>query len=181
MRIHRLLSPLFIPLALAACDTGSGKPGGGGGIVRAPQVGEPAPAYAAKTVAGQEVTLASMRGKPVLLNVWATWCHPCREELPDLERLHQAHAARGLRIVGVSIDAAGQEKEVADFAREYGVTYDLWLDPDDRVSSVFASVGVPTTVLIGPDGTLLWRHLGPVKADDPELLKALEQALAKPS
>ena len=177
MRAQRHLPTLTVLLlALAAC-----KGEGGRGMARVPQAGDPAPEYAAKTMAGQPVTLASLRGSPVLLNVWATWCHPCREELPDLERLHQANRARGLRIVGVSIDQGGQEKAVADFAREYGVTYEIWLDPDDRVSSAFATVGVPTTVLIAPDGTLLWRHLGPVKADDPDLLRALEQALAKPS
>jgi cytochrome c biogenesis protein CcmG/thiol:disulfide interchange protein DsbE len=166
-----------ISLALAACDGGKG----GGGIPRVSQVGEPAPAYEAKTIAGEPASLAALRGKPVLLNVWATWCHPCREELPDLERLHQANAARGLRIVGVSIDEAGLEREVADFARDYGVTYELWLDPDNRVSSTFAAVGVPITVLIGPDGTLLWRHLGPVKADDPELTRLIEQSLGAKS
>ena len=157
-------------LALGGC--------GGEGGPRVPQPGDPAPAYAAKSMDGREVSLAGMRGSAVLLNVWATWCHPCREELPDLERLHQAHAARGLKIVGVSVDQSGQEKAVADFVREHGVTYDIWLDPRETVSSTFATVGVPTTVLIGPDGTLLWRHVGPVKADDPELNRLIQQALA---
>jgi cytochrome c biogenesis protein CcmG, thiol:disulfide interchange protein DsbE len=149
-----------------------------GGVPRVPQVGEPAPAYAARTVDGRPVSLAELRGKTVLLNVWATWCHPCRKELPDLERLHRAHAARGLELVGVSVDEAGQEAAVRDFAREHGVTYPIWLDPGERVSSTFATIGVPSTFLIGPDGTLLWKHVGPVKADDPELVRLLQRSLA---
>lgn len=142
-----------------------------------PVVGEPAPAYAARTADGNPISLADLRGQTVLLNVWATWCHPCRDELPDLQRLHEANAARGLRIVGVSVDAAGQEAEVVAFAREYGVTYDVWLDPKESVSSTFRTIGVPSTFLIAPDGTLLWRHVGPVKADDPELTRLLGQTL----
>ena len=169
-QIRRVRQVLLAAAALAAA--------GCEGAPRAPQVGEPAPAYAAVTADGKPVSLEDLRGRPVLLNVWATWCHPCREELPDLQRLHETHSAQGLRIVGVSVDEAGQEASVQRFAREHGVTYDLWLDPGERVASAFATVGVPTTVLIAPDGTLLWRHVGPVKADDPELTRLLQQALA---
>ena len=171
MLLRRTWTMAIALAALAAACDGVKPP-------RVPQAGDPAPVYAAVTIDGKPVSLADFRGQAVLLNVWATWCHPCREELPDLQRLHQANAARGLRIVGVSVDEAGQEAEVREFAREHGVTYDLWLDPSEKVSSTFATVGVPTTVLIGPDGMLLWRHVGPVKADDPELVRLIEQALA---
>ena len=160
---------LAAALVLAACREG--------GAPRVPQGGDEAPAYAAESIDGKPVSLAGLRGSPVLLNVWATWCIPCRQELPDLQKLHEENAARGLVIVGVSVDVAGQEADVREFAREHGVTYPIWLDPQERVSSAFATVGVPTTVLIGPDGTLLWRHVGPVKADDPELRRLIEQSL----
>lgn len=155
---------------LAAC-------GEGPGAAAAPEVGQPAPAYGAVAMGGDSVSLASLKGQPVLLNVWATWCHPCREELPDLEQLHQTLGPRGLRVVGVSIDEAGSRDAVADFAREFGVTYDLWLDPADRISSRYRLIGVPSTFLIDADGVLLWKHMGPVKADNPELRAALDRAL----
>jgi len=161
-------------VAAVACTAASACEGG----PRIPQVGDAAPEYAARTLEGRPVSLARLRGSVVLLNVWATWCHPCREELPDLQRLHRAHAARGLRVVGVSVDEPGEAAAVRDFAREYGVTYAIWLDPAQDVSSTFATVGVPTTVLVGKDGTLLWRHVGPVRADDPELQRLLADALA---
>lgn len=143
-----------------------------------PVVGQPAPDYAATTLEGaRPVTLESLRGNAVLLNVWATWCHPCREEMPDLERLHRQHGARGLRVVGVSIDERGQDEAIRAFLRDFGVTYDIWLDPEDRVSSTFALIGVPGTFLLDREGTLLWSRMGPVSSEDPALLRAIEQAV----
>jgi cytochrome c-type biogenesis protein len=141
-------------------------------------VGEPVPDYAAISLdQSDSVSLAGLRGKVVLLNVWATWCPPCREEIPALQAIYEEHAASGLEVVGVSIDAAGEERAVAEFAGQFGVTYPIWLDPHERVSSVFRTTGVPTTLLIDRDGTLLWRHLGPVTADDPRLTSLLATAL----
>ena len=152
--------------ALAACEA---PPSG--------EVGAPAPDYRAVTMTGDSVSLASLRGRTVLLNVWATWCHPCREELPVLQRLHEEYAGRGLTVVGVSIDAVGAGAAIEDFAAEYGVTYPLWHDPDNRVSTTFQGIGVPLSVLVGADGMLRWRHLGPVRDNDPTLGAALGAAL----
>jgi len=145
--------------------------------VPAGEVGAPAPAYQAATMDGAVASLDSLRGRTVLLNVWATWCHPCREELPVLQQLHETYEARGLTIVGVSIDAVGAGAAIEEFAREYGVTYTLWHDPDNQVSTVFQGIGVPLSVLIGPDGILRWKHLGPVRENDPQLEAALAAAL----
>ncbi len=168
MRMRRL-SPVLVAawvLAIGACE--------GGGV---PQVGDRAPVYGAARLDGKPVSLADLRGKTVLLNVWATWCHPCRAEMPDLQRLHQANAARGLHLVGVTVDDAGTDVEIRYFMEEFGVTYDIWHDPSQDVSSTFATVGVPTTFLIGADGTILWKHVGPVRADDPGLNRALDKEL----
>lgn len=167
----RVVSALAVSavLVLASCGEGVPKP-----VV----VGNEAPEYAAKTIDGAPASLESLRGKPVLLNVWATWCGPCEKEMPDLQRLHERAGPRGLVIVGVSIDQPSEAEAVRAFARERGVTFALWHDPDDRVSSTFRLMGVPATFLIAPDGTLLWRHTGPVQADDPELARLIDQALA---
>jgi cytochrome c biogenesis protein CcmG/thiol:disulfide interchange protein DsbE len=141
-------------------------------------IGAPAPTYAAERLDGTPIALADLRGHVVLLNIWATWCKPCREEIPALERLHLANASRGLVIAGVSIDVVDDTTRIATFARELGATYPLWLDRDDRVSMVFRSIGVPSTYLIDRAGVLRWRHMGPVRSDDPALLAALEAALA---
>jgi cytochrome c biogenesis protein CcmG, thiol:disulfide interchange protein DsbE len=143
----------------------------------APRIGEPVPEYAAVTLDGRPASLQGLRGTPVLLNVWATWCHPCRREIPELERLHRARTPQGLRVVGVSINERGQEGAIRDFLRAFGVNYAIWLDPEDRISPTFALIGVPGTFLIGRDGTLLWSHVGPVNANDPGLNRALDEAL----
>lgn len=140
-------------------------------------VGAPAPAYAATTVVGAPAALADLRGRVVLLNIWATWCKPCRQEMPALDTLQRRHAAEGLTVVGVSIDEPGERDRIAPFAQELGASYALWHDPDDRVSSTFLAIGVPASYLIDRDGTLRWRHVGPVTADDPALTAALREAL----
>lgn len=162
---------LLALLPLAGC-------GGGEGMPQVVEVGRPVPEYAAASLASPDsVSLRDLRGKVVLLNVWATWCHPCREEIPALQRLHERFGARGLEVVGVSVDAAGEEEAIRAFAQDFGMTYPVWLDPGDRVSSTFRLIGVPSTFLIDRDGTLLWKHLGPVDAEDPALTRTLEEAL----
>ena len=140
-------------------------------------VGAPAPAYASRTVEGDSIALADLNGKVVLLNIWATWCKPCREEIPALETLFQRHRAEGLEVIGVSIDAPSEAARLRPFVTELGASYPLWHDPDDRVSSTFLALGVPASYLIDRDGVLRWRHMGPVRADDPALTAALRTAL----
>lgn len=140
-------------------------------------VGAPAPAYAAQTMDGTPIALTDLKGEAVMLNVWATWCKPCREEIPALDSLHREFGPRGFRVVGVSIDVAGDTAEIAAFARGLGASYDLWLDPDDKVSTIFRAIGVPSTALIDKDGVLRWRHMGPVRAGDPALRALLDSVL----
>ena len=141
------------------------------------EVGLEAPSYAARNLGGDSVSLALLRGKPVLLNVWATWCLPCKEEIPYLESLHAKHAAQGLQIVGVSVDARGEESKITDFAKDFRMTYPIWRDPDERVNSRFLAIGVPSTYLIDRDGILRWKHLGTLRATSPGFAAALEEVL----
>ena len=166
--IH-LVCTLSTVLLLAAC----GEMRQGGPV----RVGDAAPAYAAETLDGERMALERLRGRPVLLNVWATWCHPCREEIPALEQLHRAYAPRGLEVVGVSIDQGGQQQAIREFLAEFGASYPIWLDPDGDIQSTYSTIGVPTTFLIGPEGKVLWRHVGPVRADDAELRRLIEESL----
>lgn len=164
----RRFAPIAAALLLAAC--GEPPPG-------TVAVGNQAPGYAAQSLDGERASLAQLQGKPVLLNVWATWCHPCRDEIPALEQLHREFGPRGLQVVGVSIDQGGQEQGIREFLQEFGASYAIWLDPNGDISSTYSTMGVPETFLIGPDGTLLWRHSGPVKATDARLRGLIEQSL----
>lgn len=149
----------------------------GASEVRAPAIGAPAPAFEAVQVDGTPVTLASLKGQVVVLNVWATWCNPCREEIPQLEALHQAFAGKGVNVVGVSVDGAGMGGDVKDFATEHQMTYQIWLDPDHNFSLKFLTVGVPETFVVDRSGTIRYRMIGALRAGDTSLVAAVRTAL----
>jgi len=166
MRMMKVLSAAAV--LLAAC--GDAPPG-------TVAVGKPVPPYVAQALDGDRTSLADLQGRPVLLNVWATWCHPCREEMPALEQLHREYGPKGLRVVGVSIDQAGEEQGIREFLQDFGTSFEIWLDPNSDVTGQFSMIGVPNTFLIGPDGTLLWKKVGPVHATDEELRGLIEKSL----
>ena len=141
------------------------------------EVGYPAPRYAATTLAGDSATTSSLAGKVVLLNIWATWCAPCREEIPYLQSLYEQHRQAGLEIIGVSVDARGQEEAIREFVKDFGMTYPVWRDPDERVQSMFLALGVPASYLIDRAGILRWRRLGTISEADTSLTRALADAL----
>jgi cytochrome c biogenesis protein CcmG, thiol:disulfide interchange protein DsbE len=142
------------------------------------EIGQPAPRYGATTLAGDSVSTGALAGKVVLLNVWATWCAPCRAEIPYLQSLYEQHRAGGLEIVGVSVDARGQDEAIRDFAQEFRMTYPIWRDPDERVQSLYMALGVPSSYLIDRTGTLRWRRLGTIRESDTTFTRALTAALA---
>lgn len=140
-------------------------------------IGAPAPAYRTVSLGGDSVSLEQARGKVVLLNVWATWCHPCRAEIPELREIHEKYKSRGLELVGVSVDSDGADEGIREFMNEFKMTYAIWRDPDERVSSQFLVVGVPATFLIDREGILRWRKTGPIALGDTSLAAAIERAL----
>lgn len=144
-------------------------------------VGERAPEYQAVALSGGTVRTADLKGKVLLLNVWATWCAPCREEIPYLQSLYEKHRGEGLEIVGVSVDARGQESSIQGFVKDFGMTYPIWLDPDERIQSLYMALGVPATYLIDRDGVLQWRRLGIVRPTDTTFTTALAKALRPPA
>ena len=143
-------------------------------------VGAPAPAYEIATYASGTVRVGPASGpQPLtLLNIWATWCIPCRKEFPTLEGLHQRHAAAGLRVVGISVDQGGADEKVQQSAAALGGTFPIARDADGRVQDAFRSIGVPETFLIGADGTLLWRHAGDVTPRVQDLEEVIRRHLA---
>lgn len=142
-----------------------------------PVVGAAAPAYGAKTLEGDSVSLASLRGKVVLLNLWATWCAPCRHETPFLQSLYEERSPDGLEIVGVSMDTGDARDLVGEFVQEYGVTYPMLVDPQMRGMDVYRVLGLPASFLVDREGVLRWMRFGPVGETDHDFLEALEGAL----
>jgi len=164
--------------ARAAGDTTKGaKTTAQKAALRAPAIGADAPAFSSTTLDGTPITLASLKGNVVVLNVWATWCLPCREEIPQLEAVHRQFAAQGVKLIGVSIDAAGMGAEITDFMREHQMTYPVWLDPDHEFSLKFLTVGVPETFLVDRQGVIRWRMIGALRTGDTTLVHAIRSAL----
>lgn len=174
----RVPGMMFALMALNACSPAEkandeSAPAGDGRV----EVGFPAPAYSTRSLEGDSVSLAGLRGKVVILNIWATWCHPCRTEIPELRGIHERYRARGLELVGVSVDSDGTDDAVRSFMKDYEMTFPVWRDPEERISTRFLAVGVPATFLIDRKGVLRWRKTGPISPNDPALTAAIERAL----
>ena len=146
-------------------------------VDRPPVAGDPVPDVAAVTLDGESVALTDLRGQVLLVNLWATWCAPCRFETPFLQSLYDEQRERGFEIVGISVDDAGFEDVVREFAGEYGVTYTILHDPEMRSMDAFRAVGLPATYLVDREGTIRFVRIGPVSEEDREFFDALEAAL----
>jgi cytochrome c biogenesis protein CcmG/thiol:disulfide interchange protein DsbE len=125
-------------------------------------VGSDAPPLSAATLDGTKrtKTLDDYKDKVVLLNVWATWCEPCKVEMPSIEKLHREFGPRGLAVVAVSVDDAGMEDRIRDFARELGITFEVLHDPSKRISASWQITGYPETFVIGREGTIRKKVIG---------------------
>ena len=133
--------------------------------------GSAMPEFKLSDAAGKSITLASLKGKPLLINLWATWCAPCIAELPQLDAIA---AAGKLRVLTVSQDTAKTEK-VAPFLTDHGIkALEPWLDPENELISQFNAGDLPTSVLYDAQGKEVWRISGPrdwASAETADLLK----------
>jgi peroxiredoxin len=136
-----------------------------------------APDFAAPDLRGQAVSLSSLRGKVVVLNVWATWCPPCRQEMPSMERLAAHFRGRDFQLLAVSQDEGGKEP-VETFARELGLSFPVLLDPERQVGERFGVWGYPETFVIDRGGYVVERVIGPREWDSPESIAAIEALIA---
>lgn len=143
----------------------------------APRIGAPAPPAEVRDLEGRPVRLADLRGKVVFLNFWATWCAPCRDEAPSLERLYASLRERGFELLGVSVDAAGEADAIRAFQREFALSFPILVDPDKEAYRAYGATGVPETFLIDADGRLVERFIGPRNWDEPRYARALRRLL----
>jgi thiol-disulfide isomerase/thioredoxin len=118
--------------------------------VAMPRVGQPLPSLDLIDISGQRITNETLRGNVVLLDVWASWCGPCKEEMPGFEKLHQRYSEQGLRVIGVSIDMTADDAE--SFARKMGVSYAIVHRPG--IMSEWGLLGLPTTFIVDRAGII---------------------------
>ena len=170
-----MCSAAFVIIAALAWGGCTGKDG----TLGADASGALHPALQGKTVGGDYVQLTDFAGQVVLVNVWATWCGPCRKELPELARLQRDYASQGFTVLGVTVDKHAALPVVKSFIKKHGLRYPMIFDPDGHSVGALSIKGYPTSLLIGRDGALRWRRDGIIKVDDGELGKQLEAALAQ--
>ncbi len=148
----------FIHGLLVLCTAGCAVP-----EVRAPEVGGPAPPFAAVDLDGRAVTSAELLGAPYILNIWATWCAPCRHEMPELQELHDAYSDRGFQVVGVSVDDRGAADQIRSFIEEIGITFPIYHDPSWEIMDSYLLLGLPGSFLIDAEGRIARKWTGPFR------------------
>ena len=140
-------------------------------------VGDPMPPYSATLLDGKPFNLAGEKGNVVFLNVWATWCGPCRFETPELQALQNQYAANGLKVIGVSVDE-GDTAAVKTFIAEQKITYSIAVDPEGRIATLVQTTVLPASLLIDRNGKIVWRQIGAIMPNDAKLKTAIEKAVA---
>ena len=125
-------------------------------------VGSQAPDFRAKVLGStQYKSMADYKGQVIVLNVWATWCGPCKDELPSLQRLYSEYGPKGLKLVAVSIDDYVSEDSIRKFANNYGISFEVLHDSTHAIERVYQTTGYPETFVIGPEGTIRKKWIGP--------------------
>jgi len=163
---HRILGLLLAGTAAA------GMAGIGVAAAVAPlATGAPAPAFQLDSSDGKAVDLGSLRGKVVMINFWASWCGPCREEMPILEKLHAKYKPMGFTMIGVNVEP--DSAEAAKWLKATPVTFPILFDTKSEVSKLYAVQSMPSTVIIDRKGNLRWLHRGYKAGDENEYLNQI--------
>jgi thiol-disulfide isomerase/thioredoxin len=146
------------------------------------KIGSEAPDFTANPMApGTPVKgIDDYKGEVVLLNIWATWCGPCRIEMPSMQRLEETLGPKGLKVVAVSVDVAGMEQSINDFADELKLSFEILHDPSQKIEQIYQTTGVPETFIIGRDGRVRRRVIGQDDWSSPANIAFLERLLAEP-
>jgi peroxiredoxin len=125
--------------------------------------GQPAPVFPLRDDRGASVSLADYRGKIVVMNLWASWCPPCRAEMPDLQRLADYGASRGIAVVGVNEGESEDRARV--FAASLRIHYPIWIDASQRYGRMYNALGLPTTVIVDRKGVVARAYDGALTFD----------------
>lgn len=142
-------------------------------------VGDSAPAFTFPGLDGNTVSLTDYKGKVVFLNIWATWCPPCKEEMPSMEKLYQQLKGEDFEILAVSVDASGAE-DVGPFVKELGLSFPVLLDSEGTMLNLYGTTGLPESFIIGKEGVIEEIVIGPKDWSTPEVVRLFRNLLQKP-
>lgn len=163
--IHKTLTTFSLLLLLSFSSS----------VFAAKQISGPAPDFTLKTLSGKNVKLSEMRGTVILLNFWASWCAPCRLEMPLLSDLHNKYKDLGFAVLGVNVE------EDTNMARRYiadrPVDFPILLDNTNKVSKLYKVIAMPTTVLIDRDGNMRYLHQGYKPGDEKKYKKMVKKLI----
>jgi thiol-disulfide isomerase/thioredoxin len=160
----------------AAAGSGSVAGGGIGGLQRTSQP-RPLPDLAFVSADGSRHRLSEWRGKVVLLNLWATWCAPCKAEMPSLDRLQAKFGGDRFTVLAISTDKSGSQQPASFFAKEAIVHLDLYNDATGAATSLLGAAGLPLSIILDGQGREVARLLGPARWDSPEAATRIEEFL----
>lgn len=163
------LNPPFPPL----------EKGGKEGLLAAaslPQIGQAAPDFALKDTSGKKISLSNYKGRVIMINFWATWCPPCRYEMPSMETLFKEYNKKGFEILAISSDSQG-EKIVRPFMEFYELSFIALMDTDGEVHSLYGVTSIPTTYIIDKQGNITHKIMGPRDWKDKNTKSMIEKLL----
>jgi peroxiredoxin len=146
-----------------------------------PRVGQPVADFALPELqGGRRVQLSDLHGKVVFINVWATWCQPCIDEMPTIQQLYEQMRSRGLEVLTISLDPLGAQI-VEPFMRRYDLSFPVLLDTKSQVEKLYGTTGVPESFIVDKNGRLVEKVIGPRDWSAPETLAMFQRLLAAPS
>jgi len=176
IRIARLLTVstcLALLLMSVGCkDKNETAPSAG----KAAAIGQPAPDFTLKAADGRSITLSSLRGKVVLVNFWATWCPPCREEMPSMEELYKNYAPGGLELLAINVEEDGPQI-MPEFLRENPHTFPVLFDVDEVVRERYGVFQFPETFVIDREGIIVDKVIGAIDWTSPKVLSEMNRYL----
>ena len=157
----RMSGALLVLLVLVVGCSGPGE-----AVPQGINQGSRARDFELESLDGSKVSISDYEGSVVLVNLWATWCSPCRAEIPDLEAAYQAHKDEGFVILGVNIEEP--QENVAPFVQEFDMSYPVLLDKDGELMKIYRAQGLPMSFIVGADGVIQVRHMGYLAGDQLE-------------
>jgi len=156
----------ILPLLLLCCSLGAAE---------AAAVAGPAPDFTLKSLGGKNLKLSEMAGNVVLINFWASWCGPCREEMPLLNALHNKYQPLGFTVLGVNVEE--QSDMARGFLKDFPVDFPILLDNKNQVSKLYQVVAMPTTVVVDRDGKMRFLHKGYKSGDEKKYRDMVKQLI----
>ena len=159
---------IVIIISLSACSSRE--------TPKPPAEGKQAPDFTLPAISGQEVRLSDLKGEVVLVNFWATWCPPCREEIPSMTALNRLMAGKPFRMLAISIDQGGKDA-VNDFFKKSRLTLPVLIDSNGSIARLYGITGVPETFVIDRKGVIIKKIVGPLDWSAPEVVRFLNEAM----